>query len=79
MGVPGKNRGDTVKAFVALKPGRTAAEEELIEFGKTELAAYRVPELVEFREAIPKTAIGRILRKALHERNRRPPEWTKDS
>jgi len=79
VGAPDKRRGGMVKAFAVLKPCRTAMEDDLIEFGKAEPAAYRVSELAEFSEALPKAAIGKILHKAMHERNRRPPEWTKDS
>lgn len=67
VGVPDPYRGETVKAFVVLKPGQTATEQEIIEFSKTKLAAYKVPRLVEFREALPKTAVGKILRKVLRE------------
>jgi len=54
-----------VKAFIVLKPGVKATEEEIIVFCKEKLAAYKVPKLVEFREALPKSAIGKVLRKVL--------------
>jgi long-chain acyl-CoA synthetase len=48
-----------------LKPGEKATEDEIISFCKEKLAAYKVPKLVEFRDALPKSAIGKILRKVL--------------
>ena len=65
VGIPDKYRGETVKAFIVLKPGEKATEEEIIGFCKEKLAAYKVPKLVEFRDALPKSAIGKILRKVL--------------
>jgi long-chain acyl-CoA synthetase len=67
VGIPDEYRGETVKAYVVLKPGQTATEQEIIEFCKQKLAAYKVPKLVEFREALPKSAVGKILRKILRE------------
>ncbi len=65
IGVPDEYRGETVKVFVTLKPGETATEEEIIEFCKDKLAPYKRPKLVEFRDDIPKSAVGKILRKVL--------------
>jgi long-chain acyl-CoA synthetase len=67
LGVKDKYRGETVKAFVVLKPGEKCTEEEIIKFCKEKLAPYKVPKLVEFRDSIPKSAIGKILRKILRE------------
>jgi long-chain acyl-CoA synthetase len=67
LGVKDKYRGETVKAFVILKPGETCSEKEIIDFCKEKLAPYKVPKLVEFRESIPKSAVGKILRKALRD------------
>jgi long-chain acyl-CoA synthetase len=67
IGIPDEYRGETVKAFVVLKPGETATEKEIIEFCKTKLAVYKVPKSVEFRESLPKSAVGKILRKALRD------------
>ena len=67
VGVPHDYRGETVKAFVVLKPGEKATDAEVIDFCRTKLAAYKVPKLVEFRESIPKSAVGKILRKILKE------------
>jgi len=67
VGIPDEYRGETVKAFVVLKPGETITEKEITEFCRTKLAAYKVPKLVEFRENIPKSAVGKILRKILRD------------
>jgi long-chain acyl-CoA synthetase len=65
VGIPDPYRGETVKAFIVLKPGEKATGEEIINFCKAKLAAYKVPKLVEFRGALPKSAIGKVLRKVL--------------
>jgi len=65
IGVPDAKRGENVKLFVVLKEGETATQEEMIEYGKTKLAAYKLPSEVEFRKELPKTNVGKILRKQL--------------
>ncbi|NLE76493.1 MAG: long-chain fatty acid--CoA ligase [Chloroflexi bacterium] len=70
-GVPDAYRGETVKAYVVLKDGQTATEEELIEFCRQNLAKYKVPRAIEFRSELPKTMVGKILRRALVEEERR--------
>ncbi|MEJ2733700.1 MAG: long-chain fatty acid--CoA ligase [Anaerolineae bacterium] len=67
IGVPHEYRGETVKAFIVLKEGQTASEEEIIEFCKERMAAYRVPRQVEFRDDLPKSVIGKVLRRELRE------------
>ena len=67
VGVPDPYRGETVKVYVVLKPGQTATEQEIIDFCKTKLAPYKVPKMVEFRESLPKSAVGKILRKILRD------------
>ncbi len=66
-GVYDEYRGETVKAWVVLKPGETATEEEIIEWAKNsgQLAAYERPRLVEFRDELPKTLVGKVLRRVL--------------
>lgn len=67
-GIPHPTRGDdTVKAFIVLKPNVTATTEEIREFCKKNLAPYKVPRAIEFREELPKTIVGKILRRALVE------------
>lgn len=65
VGVPDEYRGETVKAFVVLKPGESADPEEIISFTKEKLAAYKAPKEVEFRDELPKSAVGKTLRKVL--------------
>jgi len=64
-GVPDPYRGETVKAWVVLKPGETATEEEIREWCKGKLAKYKVPTYVEFLDELPKTTVGKILRREL--------------
>ncbi len=66
-GVPDAYRGETVKAFIVLKPGVEATEKEIIDFCKEKLAPYKVPKMVEFRTELPKSAVGKILRKILRD------------
>ncbi|MBC7258402.1 MAG: long-chain fatty acid--CoA ligase, partial [Chloroflexi bacterium] len=70
-GVPDEYRGEMVKAYVVLKEGETATEEEIIEFCRTRLAKYKVPRAVEFRKELPKTMVGKILRRLLVEEEKR--------
>jgi len=67
VGVPDPYRGETVKAFIVLKAGEAATEEEIIGFCKQKLAAYKVPRQVEFRDQLPKTIVGKVLRRYLRE------------
>lgn len=63
VGIPDPYRGETIKAFIVLKAGQQATEKEVLEFCRQKLAAYKVPKLVEFRNAIPKSTSGKIARK----------------
>jgi long-chain acyl-CoA synthetase len=65
VGVPDAYRGETVKAVISLKPGCTATPEDIIEFCKAHMAAYKYPRLVEIIEDLPKTVTGKILRREL--------------
>ncbi len=65
VGVPDAYRGETVKAFVVPKAGESLTEEEVISFCRERLAAFKVPRLVEFRDSLPKTMVGKVLRKEL--------------
>jgi long-chain acyl-CoA synthetase len=69
-GAPDPYRGEMVKAFVVLRLGERATGEEIREFAKGRLAAYKVPRSVEFRDELPKTMIGKVLRRALVEEER---------
>jgi long-chain acyl-CoA synthetase len=66
-GIPDPYRGETVKAYVVLKEGRSVTEEELNTFARKHLAAFKVPRYYEIRKELPKTAVGKILRRALVE------------
>ena len=67
VGIPDRYRGETVKAFVVLKPGETATEEEILNFCRQNLAKYKVPTRVEFRDGLPKSSSGKILRRILRQ------------
>lgn len=65
IGVPDPYRGETVKAFVVLKEGLEATPEEIINYCRAKMAGYKVPRQVEFRKDLPKTAVGKILKRQL--------------
>lgn len=77
VGVPDEYRGETVKAFVSLKPGQEADEVELIAFCKERMAAYKYPRQVEILDELPKTPSGKILRREL--RLGQPEQATRDT
>jgi long-chain acyl-CoA synthetase len=64
-GIPDPYRGETVKAWIVFKPDESATEAELKAFCKERLAAYKVPTHYEFRDELPKTTVGKILRREL--------------
>jgi long-chain acyl-CoA synthetase len=64
-GIPDPYRGETVKAWIVLKPGQTVTDEELKAWCKERLAPYKVPTHYEFRSELPKTTVGKILRREL--------------
>jgi long-chain acyl-CoA synthetase len=65
IGVPDAYRGESVKVFVVVKPEETLTEAEVIAHCKEKLAVYKVPRLVEFRQELPKSMVGKVLRKEL--------------
>jgi long-chain acyl-CoA synthetase len=65
VGVPDEKRGETVKAFVSLKPGATVTPEELIAHCKQRMSAYKYPRSIELIDELPKTVTGKILRREL--------------
>ncbi|MGG1679162.1 long-chain fatty acid--CoA ligase [Neobacillus sp. NRS-1170] len=67
IGVPDPYRGEDVKAVIVLKAGKKATDEEIRQYCKQNLAVYKVPRIVEFREQLPKTGVGKILRRTLRE------------
>jgi fatty-acyl-CoA synthase len=66
--VPDKKWGEVPKALVVLKPAAQANETELIEFCRARLAHYQCPRSVEFRESLPKTGTGKILKRELRKK-----------
>jgi long-chain acyl-CoA synthetase len=64
-GVPHDVKGEVTKAWVVLKPGQAATEEEIRSFCRERLAPYKVPAHVEFRKELPKTMVGKVLRRVL--------------
>ena len=66
-GIPDPYRGETVKAYLVLKEGQQATAEEIIQFCRGRMAKYKVPTHVEFRDALPKTLVGKVLRRRLVE------------
>lgn len=71
-GVPDSYRGETVKAAIVLKEGKSVTEQEIREFCVQRLARYKVPRSFEFRERLPKSAVGKILRRILMEEAQSP-------
>ncbi len=70
-GVPVPGKGERVKVYIVLKEGETATEEEFITYCKENLAPYKVPKFVEFRDELPKTMVGKILRRVLIEEEKK--------
>ena len=75
IGVPDENHGETVKAYVVLKPGETAEAEEIIAHCRETLAPDKVPQSIEFIDALPKSAVGKILRRELKENSTGRSGW----
>jgi long-chain acyl-CoA synthetase len=70
VGVPDEYRGETVAAFVVKRPGSSVTEEEILAFCKERLAPYKAPKSVEFRDELPKSTVGKMLRRVLAEEAR---------
>jgi long-chain acyl-CoA synthetase len=66
-GVPDAMQGEAVKAWVVLKPGEQASAKEIQDYCRTKLVAYKIPKEIEFRDSLPKTMVGKILRRMLKE------------
>ncbi|MDO5653343.1 MAG: long-chain-fatty-acid--CoA ligase [Brachymonas sp.] len=67
IGVPDENSGEKVKVFIVSKPGATVTEEDIKAHAKANLTGYKRPRLFEFRETLPKSPVGKILRRELRE------------
>lgn len=70
-GIPDEYRGETVKAYIVLQEGEQASEEEIIDFCKQNLAKYKIPRIIEFRKELPKSMIGKVLRRVLVEEEKK--------
>ena len=79
VGVPDPRRGETVKAFVILNEGDKGkvTEEEIIEWSKEQMAAYKYPRMIEFMDAFPTTSSGKILWRKLQDNERQKAEGVK--
>lgn len=64
-GVPDAKRGETVKAWVVKNPESTLTEQELIDWSKERLARYKYPRIIEFRDELPRTTVGKVLKREL--------------
>ena len=67
VGIPDAYRGETVKAFIVLKPGKKLTEEEVIAHCRKKLASYKTPKVIEFMDELPKSTVGKVLRRKLRE------------
>ncbi len=67
VGMPDEYRGETVRAFVVVKPGEKLTEAELDQWCRERLAVYKLPKSYEFRDSLPKTLIGKVLRRTLRD------------
>ena len=67
IGLPDANSGEAVAAYIVLKPGQSATPDEIRAFCKENMTGYKVPRHVNFREALPKTNVGKVLRRALRD------------
>ena len=67
VGVPHEYRGETVKAFIVLKEGQTLTEEQVMNYCKERLAPYKVPKIIAFVGELPKSTVGKILRRELRD------------
>lgn len=70
-GIPDAKQGESVKAWVVLKTGKSATAEEIQAWCREKLVAYKVPKSIEFRNELPKTMIGKVLRRILVEEEKK--------
>ena len=65
IGVPDQKRGETVKSFIVLRPGQRLTDYEVLAYCRENLAPYKVPRAVEFRDALPRSSVLKVLRREL--------------
>jgi long-chain acyl-CoA synthetase len=78
IGVPDEYRGETVKSYIVLRHGETAEAEEIVAHCRETLAAYKVPKIIEFIDELPKSAVGKVLRRELKEMDSKKREEKKE-
>jgi len=67
VGMPDESRGEIVKAFIVLKSGENAGKDDITVFCRERMAAYKVPKVIEFRTELPKSLVGKVLRRELRD------------
>ena len=67
VGIPSETRGEVIKAYVVVRDGESLTKAEIVSFCREKLAGFKVPKKVEFRDELPKTIVGKVLRRALRE------------
>jgi long-chain acyl-CoA synthetase len=70
VGIPDEKRGEAIKAYVVKRPGSKLIEKEVVLFCREKLTGYKIPAKIEFIDELPKSAIGKILRRELRDRNK---------
>jgi len=76
VGVPDEKSGEVVKAFIQLKPGESATEDEIKAFSRDHMAGYKRPRHIEFRDTLPTSPIGKVLRRELRDEERAKSKQT---
>ena len=74
IGVPDRYRGETAKAFIVRRPGADLTEDDVLAHCARDLTSYKVPKIVEFRDGLPRTAVGKVLRRVLVDEERAKAE-----
>jgi long-chain acyl-CoA synthetase len=67
IGIPDEKSGEVIKIFVVVRPGMTLTKEQVMEHMRANVTGYKVPKSVEFRDALPTTNVGKILRRELRD------------
>jgi long-chain acyl-CoA synthetase len=67
VGIPNKVRDEVVKAFIVARPGETITRSELLEFCRDKLSRYKLPREIEVRESLPKSIVGKVLKRVLRD------------
>jgi long-chain acyl-CoA synthetase len=67
IGLPDEQQGEMVAAYVVLKPGQTASADDIRAFAREKLTGYKIPRQIVFRDTLPKTNVGKVLRRVLRD------------